>query len=102
MSEQEEELYRLFYTLSPGEFRTLMKIGTWFHAKKEEPITIKGEVPEKLFFILDGTVSVNRGKTHLMLGSSVFIGELAFLMKKSRNRKCLFEQVRQRCQLECF
>ena len=81
MSEQEEELYRLFYTLSPGEFRTLMKIGTWFHAKKEEQITTKGEVPERLFFILDGTVSVDRGKNSFNVGPGVFIGELAFLMK---------------------
>ena len=81
MSDQEEELYRLFYTLSPGEFRTLMKIGTWFHTEKEEQITAKGEVPERLFFILDGTVSVNRGKDSFNVGPGVFIGELAFLMK---------------------
>ena len=81
MTAQEEELYRLFYTLSPGEFRTLMKIGTWFHAEKEEQITAKGEVPERLFFILDGTVSVDRGKSSFNVGPGVFIGELAFLMK---------------------
>lgn len=81
MSDQEEELYRLFYTLSPGEFRTLMKIGTWFHTEKEEQITTKGEVPERLFFILDGTVSVDRGKNSFNVGPGVFIGELAFLMK---------------------
>ena len=81
MSEQEEELYRLFYTLSPGEFRTLMKIGTWFHTEKEEQITTKGEVPERLFFILDGAVSVDRGQNSFNVGPGVFIGELAFLMK---------------------
>jgi len=81
MSDNEEELYRLFYTLSPGEFRTLMKIGTWFHAEKEEQITTKGEVPERLFFILNGTVSVDRGKSSFNVGPGVFIGELAFLMK---------------------
>ena len=81
ISDQEEELYRLFYTLSPGEFRTLMKIGTWFHTEKEEQITTKGEVPERLFFILDGAVSVDRGQNSFNVGPGVFIGELAFLMK---------------------
>ena len=73
MSDQEEELYRLFYTLSPGEFRTLMKIGTWFHTEKEEQITTKGEVPERLFFILDGTVSVDRGKNSFNVGPGVLL-----------------------------
>lgn len=81
MSEEEEKLYRIFYTLSPGEFRTLMRISTWTKADKVETITTKGEVPEHLFFILDGDVSIRREKKSFNAGPGVFIGELAFLTK---------------------
>ena len=65
MTIEEEQLYGSFYTLSPGEVRKLMKIATWFDAEKEETITNCGEVPDKMFFILKGTASINRGKKHL-------------------------------------
>ncbi len=65
MTKEEEQLYGSFCTLSPGEFRKLMKIATWFDPEKEETITTCGEVPDKMFFILEGTASINRGKKHL-------------------------------------
>ena len=61
MTKEEEQLYRSFYTLSPDEFRKLMKIATWFNTEQEETITTCGEVPDKMFFILEGTASINRG-----------------------------------------
>ena len=61
MTKEEEQLYRSFYTLSPDEFRKLMKIATWFNTEQEETITTCGEVPDKMFFILKGTASINRG-----------------------------------------
>ena len=66
MTKEEEQLYRSFYTLSPDEFRKLMKIATWFNTEQEETITTCGEVPDKMFFIPEGTASINRGrKKHL-------------------------------------
>ena len=79
MSEEEEKLYRIFYTLSPG-FRTLMRISNWTKADEVETITTKGEVPEHLFFILDGDVSIRRDSKSFNAGPG-HIGELAFLTK---------------------
>ena len=95
MTKEEEELYRSFYTLSPGEFRKLMKIATWFNAEKEETITARGEVPDKMFFILEGTASINRRGRPFNVGPGVFIGELAFLTKNPATANvCLNKQAK--------
>ena len=65
MTQGEEQLYGSFYTLSPSEFRKLMKIATWLNAEKEETITTCGEVPDKMFFILKGTASIKRRRKTL-------------------------------------
>ena len=83
MSEDEEKLYSLFYTLSPGEFRKLMKISTWQVAQKDIAITKKGLVPENLHFVLDGQAEVSRENKKFNVGPGVFIGELAFLTKNT-------------------
>jgi len=62
---KEEELYESFYTLSPSQFRKLIKIAAWFNAEQEETITTCREVPNKMFFILEGTASINRERKHL-------------------------------------
>ena len=49
MTKEEEQLYGSFYTLSPGEFRKLMKIATWFNAEKEKQLLLVVKCPIKCF-----------------------------------------------------
>jgi len=82
MSEREKKLHQVFNTLSPGEFKKLLKIADWFDGSSEEQITTEGEVPARLYFIIDGEALIARDDKKFFVGPSVFIGELAYLIKK--------------------
>lgn len=82
MSEQEEKLYQVFNALSPGEFKKILKIADWFDTPSAEQITTEGEIPERLYFIIDGEALVTRDNKEFFVGPNVFIGELAYLIKK--------------------
>ena len=82
MSEKEEKLYQVFNTLSPGEFKKLLKIADWFDGSSAEQITTEGEIPERLYFIIDGEALIARDSKEFLVGPNVFIGELAYLIKK--------------------
>ncbi|MCE2517091.1 MAG: hypothetical protein J4F41_04500, partial [Alphaproteobacteria bacterium] len=83
MTPDEARLYECFTALNPGEFRKLMKIGEWLQLDGEEMlITAEGEVPEHLYYVLDGEAKITRGNRRFSAGPRVIIGELAFLMKK--------------------
>ena len=82
MSEREKKLYQVFNTLSPGEFKKLLKIADWFDGSSEEQITTEGEVPARLYFIIDGEALIARDDKKFIVGPNVFIGELAYLVRK--------------------
>ena len=82
MSEREKKLYQVFNTLSPGEFKKLLKIADWFDGSSEEQITTEGEVPACLYFIIDGEALIVRDDKKFTVGPNVFIGELAYLIRK--------------------
>ena len=82
MSERERKLYQVFNTLSPGEFKKLLKIADWFDGSSEEQITTAGEVPARLYFIIDGEALIARDDKKFIVGPNVFIGELAYLIRK--------------------
>ena len=82
MSEKEGKLYQVFNSLSPGEFKKLLKIADWFDGSSEEQITTEGEIPTRLYFILDGEALIARDDKKFHVGPKVFIGELAYLIKK--------------------
>ena len=82
MSEREAKLYQVFNSLSPGEFKKLLKIADWFDGSSEEQITTEGEIPTRLYFILDGEALIARDDKRFHVGPKVFIGELAYLIKK--------------------
>tara|TARA_B110000305_G_C19206735_1_gene523882 strand:+ start:143 stop:775 length:633 start_codon:yes stop_codon:yes gene_type:complete len=82
MSERERKLYQVFNTLSPGEFKKLLKIADWFDGSSEEQITTVGEVPARLYFIIDGEALIARDDKKFIVGPNVFIGELAYLVRK--------------------
>ena len=82
MSEKEAKLYQVFYTLSPGEFKKLLKIADWFDGSSKEKITTEGEIPSRLYFIINGEALIARDDKKFIVGPNVFIGELAYLTKK--------------------
>lgn len=82
MSDDELSLFRNLDTLSPGQFRKLVKHGTW--ARAEEPVTLttEGQQLENLHYVLSGKVSIQKAGRTLDVQPRLFIGELAFLRKR--------------------
>ena len=75
----EKELYADFVTLTPGEFRKLLRLAERRTASGTETLTTEGERPDHLFYVLDGEVEILKGGRHIQVEPPTFIGEIAFL-----------------------
>jgi hypothetical protein len=79
LSDNEMMLFRCLDTLTPGQFRKLLKLAT-FH-ENEEPATLtrQGEKPGNLYYVLDGRVKIGKDDRSFESEPRTFIGEVAFL-----------------------
>jgi hypothetical protein len=79
LSDNEMMLFRCLDTLTPGQFRKLLKLAT-FH-ENEEPATLtqQGEKPDRLYYVLDGKVKIGKDDRSFETDPKTFIGEVAFL-----------------------
>lgn len=80
MSEDEKRLYEGFATLTPGEFRRLLKLASWNASDGEAVLTRAGERPSRLFYILDGDVLIDKGGSQFPVSDGRFIGEIGFVL----------------------
>ena len=74
------EIYRVFPTLRPGQFRRLMRVGTIRTFETETRLCTEGERPERLYLVLGGEVLVRREGRSFAVGPGNFIGEISFLL----------------------
>jgi len=81
MTEEEKSIYPIFRSLSPGQFRKVMKIAEWRTADKETILTTEGEHNEFLYFIVVGPCHANRNGKSFSLSESCFIGEISMLLR---------------------
>jgi len=79
LSSDERRLFAAFGTLSPGEFRALMKIATWRRAETTQILVREGAPVETIYYVLDGTPRVTKGGRSFPVRPLVFIGEIGFL-----------------------
>jgi CRP-like cAMP-binding protein len=82
MSDDELSLFRSMDTLTPGQFRKLVKLGAWQRAESDVVLARDGETLDKLHYVLNNRVSVVKPRKKLSVGPKIFIGELAFLRKR--------------------
>ncbi len=82
MSDLELSLFRSLDSLSPGQFRSLMKIGEWHKADTSTVLTTEGQTLNQLHYVLSGKTIVHKAKRNLIVGPKIFIGELAMLRKR--------------------
>jgi CRP-like cAMP-binding protein len=80
LSDNEMMLFRSLDTLTPGQFRKLLKQADW-HEGGETPATLtrQGEKPERLYYVLQGEVTIDKDGRALKADPRLFIGEVAFL-----------------------
>jgi hypothetical protein len=82
LSANEKKLFGLLENLTPGEFRQLLGAGKEELAAVPALITREGQVLEKLYFILGGSMTIEKGGQRWPSESQTFIGEVAFLLAR--------------------
>jgi CRP-like cAMP-binding protein len=82
LSGEEMMLFARLQGLTPGQFKQLLGIADWHTPKVSMQLTKLGEIPEALYYVLEGQVEVNRDGKRFSVGPHAFIGELAFLRAK--------------------
>ena len=82
MSDDEMHLFRNLPSLSPGQFRKLLKIGTWHKDDAETVLTQEGEALKKLYYVLQGPLQLTKAGRQAAIEPRLFIGELAFLRQR--------------------
>jgi hypothetical protein len=77
--EAHKDIYPLFDTLMPGDFRKVMRIATRETLTHERIVTREGERPDTLMFVTKGTFYVTKGNARFDVPGPTFIGEVAYL-----------------------
>jgi hypothetical protein len=91
-SERDLQLFRRFSPLSPGEFRRLMRGGVWTEASEDMKLTEEGDALEKLYYVMEGAIEIEKAGRKITPDSGIFIGEIAFLSRKAATATALIKQ----------
>lgn len=81
-SANELKLYGKLPSIDPGNFRKLLRAGRWVTASADTVLTKEGDMPDHIFFVLDGNVDIQKGGRKIDVNPGLFIGEIAFLTNK--------------------
>lgn len=82
LTAEERRLFAAFGSLSPGEFRSLMRIANWRRATASQILLREGEAVEKVYYVLDGSPEVSKAGRSIVLGPQAFVGEAGFLRRQ--------------------
>lgn len=83
LSEEEERLFQAWGSLSPGEFRTLLKLAQWRTSDGTDVLTSEGTTPDRLYYVLHGEIDLTKNGRSLTLATPAFIGEVAFVKERA-------------------
>ena len=82
MTEEDRRLHGLLDTLTPGEFRRLMRAGNWNQAEGNVAVTLEGQPLHRLAYVIDGRITVEKAGHSFTIAPPAFIGEVAFLIDR--------------------
>lgn len=80
LNDEERKLFLSFDTLNPGQFRKLLKSAIWHTAKGGELLCGEGKDAERLYFIINGEVEIEKGGNRFTVDGANFIGEISFIL----------------------
>jgi CRP-like cAMP-binding protein len=78
-SDDELRLYRSLNEMAPGDFRKLVRIGTWNRATEAKLLATEGQPLESLHYVLEGSVDIEKNGRKIVVKPALFIGEIAYL-----------------------
>ncbi len=84
LSEDEKALFDAFETLTPGQFRRVLKLAQWRRADDPDgtPLTREDEPSTSLFYIVDGIISVEKHGRQFRLPKGNFVGEVGYVLNR--------------------
>ena len=77
--QKHRDIYPLFSTLPPGDFRALMNLAERTVTEKSEKITIEGTENGTLYYVLSGDLRAEKKGQKFLLPSNIFVGEVAYM-----------------------
>ena len=80
LSDNEKRLYECFNTLTPGQFRILMKHAKWHFVGEKTKVCTQDQSADRFFYILDGAINIEKNDKLFLLEPKSFLGEVAFIL----------------------
>ena len=80
MDEQTANTFNSFDTLSPGQFRKIMKLATTVHVENDTRLSDQNHPIDHLYLVTDGAAKVEKSGTANVLSAPLFLGEIGFLL----------------------
>ncbi|MDH3664107.1 MAG: popeye domain-containing protein [Alphaproteobacteria bacterium] len=80
MSRDERQLYSAFSPMTPGEFRKLMSMAIWHDAEQACLLTIESRPNKSLFYIIEGSVTLQKNGRAFDMNAGKFVGEISYLL----------------------
>ena len=80
MTDDMKSLYEHFTTLTPGQFRSIYKLGTHHVADKPTLLCNENGTADKLYFLQSGGATVSKNGANFEIPSGIFLGEIAFIL----------------------
>ena len=84
LSDDAKALFEAFDTLSPGQFRRILKLAKWNRADDPEGTTLTREAEPSgaLFYVFEGIISVEKHGRQFRLPEGNFVGEVAYVLNR--------------------
>jgi CRP-like cAMP-binding protein len=79
-SDDELKLFRKLDTLTPGDFRKLVRLGKWRRAVDDIMLAAEAQPLDRLFYVLDGAITIDKSGRGIRPHAGMFVGEIAFLL----------------------
>jgi hypothetical protein len=80
MDEQTAKTYNSFDTLTPGQFRKVMKLATTVQTDNDIKLSDQNRPIDHLYLVTDGSVKVEKSGNSNALSAPLFLGEIGFLL----------------------
>jgi Popeye protein conserved region len=81
-TDDELKLYRCLNTLTPSEFRKVVRLGKWGKTNADMVLALEGQPLGLLHYVLEGDIWIDKGGRKINASPGMFIGEIAFLKQR--------------------
>ena len=81
-TENELKLYSRLKSLSPPDFRKIVRLGKWHRTKADTILTVEGQPLNSLLYILEGELLIEKSGRKIKAMPYMFVGEIAFVTKE--------------------